>query len=1052
MGSYEGSFTAEWKILRKEITESMISVGTLLYTGNAQDAPITVKDGDKTLVKDTDYQLTIFTSGYSAQSYTSNVTGKGNYTGKIENIEWEIQPKKITEDMIVTRVYNGQEQLAALKDGDTMLERDKDYAVYGTVGVTNVGSYDVNFQGKGNYTGTLVHARWKIVPKEITEDMVSVGTLTYDGSKQAAPITIKMGDMTLVKDTDYTLSGDVNAIDANSYSVTITGKGNFSGTLENVAWKIAPATLTKDMLSMTDEYRYNAEARTPYITVRAGSTLLLLGRDYTLTGDVSKTDVGDYVIGIEGKGNYVGTIDDLEWRITPRIDLSKITIETTDVTYNQTSQKVPVVVKDNGRALTEGRDYVLSSTVYATNAGSSSVVVNGTGNYTGSMGARTWTILPKEITRAMFPEAMPEFDYTGERYYAPSPKDGDYTLVKDTDYELRGTVYASSAGKQSSIYTGKGNYTGEVKYYEWKINPKDISAAFVKVKGTYTYNGGEIKPEIEFYDFNDQLIDVPSSNYAITAASGFTNINAGSAKATVTLYDDANYASDEPWEVSFTILPKALTASMLTTERSYTYDGSTKSPIVSVKDGETPLIEDTDYTVNGDGVKTDADSYTASISGKGNYTGTLEDIAWSISPITLTDSMIDRSASDVTYDGDSHSPNLIIKRGDTPLIKDTDYTIDGNTPKTDVGSYTVSVSGKGNYTGTVENIAWRINANTPSKDDLIIGSSFTYDGTEKSPTLKLKVGEKTLNKGTDYILTGDAAKTDAGTYKATVTFIGNYSGSLDVDWEIERAAQTINLAGIDETNSLKGVYGGSYSIQPINAHGKVSYAVNTRSAVVSVDENGKLSFLRSGSTTVTVSAAGDTNYLPAERTISVEVSKAPLTISVLNKTAYIGGKAPDLSAPVPNKDYRIEGLMEGDTPDMTIELFYGTTPDMTQEGEYTIEISTRCENDDRYELISLKQGKLTVCEKPSYTITATAGAHGSITPSGAKIVKKGDKISFKITPDASYVVADLKIDGKRVRSATSYTFKDVSANHRIEVTFMPADGNPQTGVDVSAED
>lgn len=159
MGSYEGSFTAEWKILRKEITESMISVGTLLYTGNAQDAPITVKDGDKTLVKDTDYQLTIFTSGYSAQSYTSNVTGKGNYTGKIENIEWEIQPKKITEDMIVTRVYNGQEQLAALKDGDTMLERDKDYAVYGTVGVTNVGSYDVNFHGKGNYTGTLVHAR-----------------------------------------------------------------------------------------------------------------------------------------------------------------------------------------------------------------------------------------------------------------------------------------------------------------------------------------------------------------------------------------------------------------------------------------------------------------------------------------------------------------------------------------------------------------------------------------------------------------------------------------------------------------------------------------------------------------------------------------------------------------------------------------------------------------------------------------------------------------------------------------------------------------------------
>jgi hypothetical protein len=71
----------------------------------------------------------------------------------------------------------------------------------------------------------------------------------------------------------------------------------------------------------------------------------------------------------------------------------------------------------------------------------------------------------------------------------------------------------------------------------------------------------------------------------------------------------------------------------------------------------------------------------------------------------------------------------------------------------------------------------------------------------------------------------------------------------------------------------------------------------------------------------------------------------------------------------------------------------------------------------------------------AYTITATAGANGSISPAGATQVNYGAGQTFTITPAAGYRVAAVTVDGSSVGAVSSYTFSNVTASHTISATF-----------------
>ena len=77
-------------------------------------------------------------------------------------------------------------------------------------------------------------------------------------------------------------------------------------------------------------------------------------------------------------------------------------------------------------------------------------------------------------------------------------------------------------------------------------------------------------------------------------------------------------------------------------------------------------------------------------------------------------------------------------------------------------------------------------------------------------------------------------------------------------------------------------------------------------------------------------------------------------------------------------------------------------------------------------------------EQVTHTITATAGAGGSIDPSGAVTVNHREDKEFTITPDPSYHVADVLVDGASVGAVASYAFRDVVADHAIDASFAPS--------------
>ena len=80
-----------------------------------------------------------------------------------------------------------------------------------------------------------------------------------------------------------------------------------------------------------------------------------------------------------------------------------------------------------------------------------------------------------------------------------------------------------------------------------------------------------------------------------------------------------------------------------------------------------------------------------------------------------------------------------------------------------------------------------------------------------------------------------------------------------------------------------------------------------------------------------------------------------------------------------------------------------------------------------------------------YTIEATAGAGGSISPSGSVSVREGGDQTFTITPDKGYAVSNVKIDGKSIGAVKSYTFENVSRTHTIEVVFVKGTASASTG-------
>ena len=102
---------------------------------------------------------------------------------------------------------------------------------------------------------------------------------------------------------------------------------------------------------------------------------------------------------------------------------------------------------------------------------------------------------------------------------------------------------------------------------------------------------------------------------------------------------------------------------------------------------------------------------------------------------------------------------------------------------------------------------------------------------------------------------------------------------------------------------------------------------------------------------------------------------------------------------------------------------------------------------DNVKLMAVEDGP--VAQK--YTITATAGEGGSITPAGEVSVKEGASQTFAIAAQEGYAIADVLVDGQSVGAVDSYTFENVTANHTIAALFTKTASDVQFDNDFESE-
>ena len=158
----------------------------------------------------------------------------------------------------------------------------------------------------------------------------------------------------------------------------------------------------------------------------------------------------------------------------------------------------------------------------------------------------------------------------------------------------------------------------------------------------------------------------------------------------------ANYKGGET-TADFTIARKSVTTTMIQAIADQVYNGNALTPAITVKDGNSTLALNTDYTVTYTN-NTNAGTATVTITGQGNYKDTASK-TFTISAKTLTKDMVDDIENQV-FNGSALQPKPVVKDGNKTLAEGTDYTVT-YTNNTNPGTATITITGKGNYQGTV---------------------------------------------------------------------------------------------------------------------------------------------------------------------------------------------------------------------------------------------------------------------------------------------------------------------------------------------------------------
>ena len=376
---------------------------------------------------------------------------------------------------------------------------------------------------------------------------------------------------------------------------------------------------------------------------------------------------------------------------------------------------------------------------------------------------------------------------------------GDITLSKCGDITINGGVVnakGSSIGNNSSAGIGGGIAT-------WGDENNHYRGIF----RTITINGGQVTAD---------RIGNPSNKNRGTLVMNWTNLNdfiQATTYSASSISFTKQFLLDGTTTIATTsningnkIVPLRLNladATISGLSNTYTYTGTPININYTVAYNGTTLTAGTDYSAQitkGGAVVTEVKEvgeYTLTLTGKGNYTGT-KSTTFSVVALSLTNASISGLNNTYTYTGTPININYTVAFNGTTLTAGTDYSAQITkggavvTEVKEVGEYTLTLTGKGNYTGTKSTTFSVVALSLTSASISGIEPTYYYTDTPINLSYTVTHGGTTLTKGTDYTAkitkgtenTEVTTITEAGNYTLTITGISNYTGSLAQGFEV----------------------------------------------------------------------------------------------------------------------------------------------------------------------------------------------------------------------------------------------------------------------------
>ena len=488
-----------------------ITVGTLgnvVYNGKnqKQEPAVTTKDGKTTLVKETDYTLSYSKDTKNVGEVTVTVTGKGNYSGTVQR-KYQITKAPLTvETQSDSKVYDGKPLTAPGTVKGFVEGENAELQVTGTQ--TAVGSSKNTYKivwtettKADNYqvsetVGTLTVTAQSIDPGTDPEKpnpdytgakVNSPSDKVYDGNEHKwIPTVTDKADKKLEAGTDYTVEySTMNFKDVGTVEVTITGKGNYSGTVKRF-YKVTPKEYTVTTESATKTYSGTALTAGGKVEgIVSGETV-----EFTTTG--SQTEVGtskntyelvwksakaiNYTLAKESIGTLTVKAKSIvpDGPDTPDEKKTGITVsEPSDSKYDGKEHKEVLTVIDTktGKELVAGTDYSVTYSSDLVNAGTVKVTVAGLGNYSGSF-TKTYKITKRSVTLTS----------------ATVSKAYDGSALTNTSIAVSGDGFVEGEGASYEVTGTQTSVGNSANSFEYKLNEKTLASNYdiTKVVGTLT--------------------------------------------------------------------------------------------------------------------------------------------------------------------------------------------------------------------------------------------------------------------------------------------------------------------------------------------------------------------------------------------------------------------------------------------------------------------------------------------------------------------------------------------------------------------------------------